>query len=140
MRMSHRLMAMLVPALGLVGVSEGAVSLRCVNTPAIELAGKSKAVFSGQVIDIKKSEGIEEVRFKVLKSWKHVRGDEVVLFNHPHHEAPHYQVGRTYLVFAGGDGNRLKTGMCSGVRDTQSAQNEIRQLDRWWRRNKSKRR
>jgi hypothetical protein len=98
-----------------------------------------RAVFSGQVLDIKKSGELEEVKFKVSKSWKYVRGNEVVVVSYPHHEAPHYEVGKSYLVFASVNGNRLETHICSGTVETRFAQKEMRQLDKWWRRNKSKR-
>jgi hypothetical protein len=134
------ILVVLSTALSFGTASHSAAPHRCVNTPVTELARSSKAVFAGQVIDVRESGEVEEVRFKILKSWKYVRGNEVVVFNYPHHEAPQYQVGRSYLVFAGGEGGRLTTGMCSGTIDLSYAQKEIRQLDRWWRRNKSRRR
>jgi hypothetical protein len=106
---------------------------------AIERANLYKAVFSGQVLDVKKSGELEEVKFKVLKSWKYVPGNEVVVFNYPHHEAPHYDLSKSYLVFASVDSGRLETHICSGTVEIEFAQKEMRQLDRWWRRNRSKR-
>ena len=101
----------------------------------------SNAVFSGQVLEIKKREEFEEVRFKVLRSWKNIHSDKVVLFNYPNEEAAiSYQVGESYLVFAYGSENQLATGACPQVELLRNARGTIRQLERWQRQNKYRKR
>jgi hypothetical protein len=121
-------------------LSYRAPSFKCEDTPTIERANKSKAVFLGQVVNIKKVDELEEVKFKVSKSWKYIRGGEATVFNYPHHEAPHYEIGKAYLVFASNYKDRLTTGVCSGTVEVNYAKKDMDQLDKWWRRNKSKRR
>jgi hypothetical protein len=103
---------------------------RCWLPPTPERLKNSTAVFSGQVLDIKSGEQVEEVRFKLIKSWKEVTKTEVIILNTRHHEAAHYQIGKTYLVFAYGDRENLRTGICTGTVEVQYAQNTIRELDR----------
>jgi hypothetical protein len=145
MRFSNLFLSILIILLigsGLGRASYSSAPLKCYYPPTIELAGNSKAVFSGRVIDIKKIGDYEEIRIRVIKSWKYVRSNEVVVFNFPGIEAPHYDVGESYLVFAEGNmtNDKLATGQCSRVLGIKYAQKEVRQLDRWWRRNKPRRR
>jgi hypothetical protein len=93
---------------------------------------KSRAVFSGRVVNIKRhSEFEEEVTFKVLKSWKGADSTELVLWNDPHAEAgASYEKGESYLVFAWGSSERLATGACDRYAVLRYAGMEVAQLER----------
>jgi len=93
---------------------------KCTLVAAVERLKTSKAVFSGRVIEIKESEGIQVVRFSVSKSWKYVRASEVTVTNYVHHEGPYFHQGKTYLVYAHLRKGKLSTGGCSGTMHGES--------------------
>src|ERR1044071_2804597 len=75
---------------------------------------KSTAVFSGEVLELRRGGNFIEARFRVEHSWKGVKAGEVsVLEPESTAESPHYQVGEKYLVFAGSQNGELFTGNCS---------------------------
>jgi hypothetical protein len=110
---------------------------KCDFVTPIERLKTSKAVFSGRVIEIQESKGIQVARFKVSKSWKYLRAGELFVTNYIHHEGPYFYQGRDYLVYAYERGGNLSTGRCSGTREVKYAQAEIKQLDTWKARNRS---
>ena len=111
---------------------------RCLIVAPVERLKISKAVFSGLVLEVKGSEGIQVVKFSVAKSWKYVREGEVIVTNMVHHEGPYFRQGRSYLVYAYNREGKLSTGGCSGTLEVEYARDEIRQLDKWKARNKSR--
>lgn len=110
---------------------------RCLLIAPVERLKISKAVFSGLVIQVKESEGVQVVSFSIAKSWKHVRAGEVTVTNFVHHEGPYFRQGKSYLVYAYGREGKLSTGGCSGTVEVEFARDDIRQLDKWKVRNKS---
>jgi hypothetical protein len=110
---------------------------KCALVTPIERLKTSKTVFSGRVVEVNESEGIQAARFKVSKSWKHVRADEIIVTNYIHHEGPYFHKGKSYLVYAYEREGKLSTGGCSGTVEVEYAQVEIKQLDKWKARNKS---
>lgn len=104
---------------------------KCLIIPTLKRLKQSRAVFIGEALDIKKGVGNEQVRFRITRSWKGVSRGEVVISNTRHHEAPHYEVSKSYLVFAFGDKDELATGICSGTVDVEYAQTEIKELEKW---------
>jgi hypothetical protein len=125
-----------------VATSAGRESMppKCSLVTPIERLKTSKAVFSGRVIEVKESEGIQVARFNVSKSWKYIHPSEVIVTNYIHHEGPYFQQGKTYLVYAYERKGRLSTGGCSGMVEVEYAQDQIKHLDKWKARNKSQRR
>jgi hypothetical protein len=111
---------------------------KCALVAPIERLKTSKAVFSGRVLEVKESEGIQVVKFTVSKSWKYVRADEIVVTNFVHHEGPYFHQGKSYLVYAYEREGKLSTGGCSGTVEIEHARDDIRQLDKWKARNKAK--
>lgn len=110
---------------------------KCDFVTPIERLKRSKAVFSGRVIEIQESKGIQVARFKVSKSWKYLRAGELFVTNYIHHEGPYFHQGKDYLVYAHERGGNLSTGGCSGTGEVEHAQAKIKQLDKWKARNKS---
>jgi len=111
---------------------------RCFIVAPVERLKISKAVFSGLVLEVKESEGIQVVKFSVSKSWKYARAGEVTVINLVHHEGPYFRQGRSYLVYAYNREGKLSTGGCSGTLEVEYARDDIRQLDKWKARNKSR--
>jgi hypothetical protein len=107
-------------------LSTGLTEARCRVVPVPERLRRSQAVFTGKVISIE----MVEVRLRVTKSWKGPLRGEVVISNARHHEASHYEEGRSYLVFAASYEGNLWTGICSGTVNVESAGAEIKMLDR----------
>ena len=112
-------------------------SPKCAFVTPIERLKTSKAVFSGRVIEVKESEGIQVARFKVSKSWKYIGGGELIVTNYIHHEGPYFHQGKGYLVYAYEREGKLSTGGCSGTGEVEFAQDQIKQLDKWKARNRS---
>ena len=110
---------------------------KCAFITPIERLKTSKAVFSGRVIEVKESEGIQVARFKVSKSWKYVGAGELIVTNYIHHEGPYFHQGKGYLVYAYERDGKLSTGGCSGTGEVEFAQDQIKQLDKWKARNRS---
>ncbi|HSE24957.1 MAG TPA: hypothetical protein VLB68_25075 [Pyrinomonadaceae bacterium] len=109
---------------------------KCALVSAVERLKASNAVFSGRVIEIHESEGMQVVKLNVSKSWKYVRSREVVLTNYIHHEGPYFEQGKSYLVFAYLRNGRLATRGCSGTIAIESVRYEIDELDKWQERNR----
>lgn len=87
------------------------------------------AVFLGEVVRLKNTEGLREARLKVSRAWKGVDAGEVMVFEPADSaESPHYRVGVSYLVFAGLRDGKLFTGMCSRTKQAAHAQRDLRQL------------
>jgi hypothetical protein len=90
---------------------------------------KSTAVFSGEVLQLKRGGNFIEARFRVERSWKGIQAGEVsVLEPESTAESPHYQVGEKYLVFAGSQNGELFTGNCSRTKKLEYAQGDLQQL------------
>ncbi len=106
-------------------------TIRCLIEPkSVKRALKhSAAVFSGEVIDIKKGPNFFEARFHVERSWKGVESEDVsVLELNSTAESPHYRVGARYLVFADTEYGKLFTGNCSRTKKIEYAQGDLLQL------------
>lgn len=75
------------------------------------------AVFRGQVVEIKRIESNYqlEVRFKVERYWKDVKGEEVIIYTAMNGAAcgVNYVEGEKYFVIANRSGGKLHTDLCS---------------------------
>ena len=111
---------------------------KCDFVTPVERLRTSNAVFSGKVIEVIETEGIQRTKFRVSKSWKNVGVKEITIVNVIHHEGPYFERGKSYLVYAWKQKGHLMTGGCSGTGEVEQAQNEIEQLDKWHAHNKSK--
>jgi len=69
-------------------LSNAPAQAKCLMVPTLKRLKQSRAVFIGEVLDIKEGEGNEQVRFRITRSWKGVSRGEVVISNFRHHEAP----------------------------------------------------
>jgi hypothetical protein len=104
---------------------------RCLVEPeSIERDFKwSAAVFLGEVVELKNTEGLKEAHLRVSRVWKGLADVEVTVFEPANSaESPHYRVGISYLVFAGVRDGKLFTGACSRTKPAASAQRDLRQL------------
>ncbi len=92
----------------------------------------ARVVFSGEVINIRRTDGFSELRFRVLRSWKNARDSEITLAANPADpEIVDFAKGRRYLVFATMFQGRLFAGGCSGTAELADARDEIRLLRKW---------
>ena len=114
------------------------VAPKCAFETPVERLKTSKAVFSGEAIEVRESEGVQVVMFRVSRSWKNARVREITVTNFVHHEGPYFQRGKRYLVYAYEQNGKLSTGACSGTGEVEYAQDSIKQLDKWSLRNKSR--
>ena len=112
-------------------LSNAPAQAKCLMIPTLKRLKQSRAVFIGEVLNIKKGEGYEQVRFRITRSWKGVSKGEVVISNFRHPEAPHYEVNKNYLVFAYGEKDKFATGGCSGTFGVEYSQKEIKELEKW---------
>ncbi len=110
-----------------------------VVVPRCELASlathvkAASAVFSGEVIYIRRTGDLAEIRFRVLRSWKRVTNQEITVAANPEDpEIVDFVKGRRYLVFAARFQDRLFAGGCAGTTELVDAQDEIRQLRKWY--------
>jgi len=103
MRGSYKLLFLLTALLVVYPLGTSAsrkpIPPKCAFVTPIERLKTSKAVFSGHVIEVRDSEGIQVARFKVSKSWKYIRTDELTVTNHIHHEGPYFHQVKDYLVY-----------------------------------------
>lgn len=91
-------------------------------------SGRSTAVFSGEVLEIKSGGNFLAVRFQVERFWKGVTTEEVSVSSDSTVESPHYRVGEKYLVFVGLYEGKLFSGTCSRTRKLDYAQRDLDQL------------
>jgi hypothetical protein len=96
---------------------------------------KYGAVFSGKVVDIKKSETREhtvEVKLMVEKSWKYVDTEEAIVLTDEDESACGFpfKVGESYLIWAwkSKDGNKLGTNYCSRTQGLMGADKTLKEL------------
>ncbi len=95
----------------------------------------AKMVFSGEVLNIRSKGEFVEIRFKVIRSWKGARSSEIVLNANPADpETLNFIKGHRYLVFGSMIKEELFAGGCSGSTELDSAEGDIRQLEKWRRR------
>jgi hypothetical protein len=109
----------------LVGSASVSIACTCMHLrgdPAAAFTASS-AVFSGKVLEITEGEsampasGVKEltVKFRVEKSWKLVRKDEVMVLtvNTGNLCGFTFKVGERYLVYGLGGGNKFMTDICT---------------------------
>jgi hypothetical protein len=103
---------------------------RCIVEPkSVKVALKqSAAVFSGEVLELKRGGNYIEARLRVERSWKGIDAEEVSVLADSTVESPHYRVGQRYLVFAGTREGKLFTGNCSRTKELEYAQGDLQQL------------
>jgi hypothetical protein len=97
---------------------------------------KSKAIFVGEVVEIKvpktasgEPAWVAEVKFKVQRAWKGAEAEEMSVFT------PNvccicgyeFRVGESYLVYAHGS-DRLSTDMCTRTRKLVEAETDLKVL------------
>lgn len=95
---------------------------------------RAEAVFTGEVIDIRKSAIRDEIKFKVTESWKGDVQPELVVMvsNIVISEAIRFKVGKSYLVFANSYEGKFHTGGCTGTHEFSNRykRDTIKQLEK----------
>ncbi|HWP42272.1 MAG TPA: hypothetical protein VNO14_03480 [Blastocatellia bacterium] len=114
--------------------------LACTCLPAknaTEEIGRSAAVFSGKVIEIRRDEGAKdlfatvEAVFEVERAWKGIEKKTVSVFTSSQSSACGYgfKRGESYLVYASeGREGRLITSICSRTRLLKDANDDLKEL------------
>ena len=123
----------LLPVAALFLVSTfSSLACSCAPPPAPKVALKNaSAVFSGEVrkITTSKKDYIHTVEFKVLKSWKGVKGKTVKVTTALDGAACGYGFtkGEKYLVYANG-GQPFRTSICTRTKSLNRAAADIKEL------------
>jgi len=96
--------------------------------PTASLAA-STAVFEGRVESITPGELIQ-VRFAVTRAWKGAEEEQVEVRTRAHGAACGYRFaeGATYLVYAYGEPDDLRVGLCSRTRPIEDASDDLAEL------------
>lgn len=122
--------------LGLLTSQPGLASPRCLESSVSQRLKGSTAVFTGEALAVGPVEHFLETRFKVLEAFKGTTVAtelRVRTYHSNSPEAPKFEPGRTYLVFAHGRGGNLMAGACAGtveIRYAKQAISELRRLTR----------
>jgi hypothetical protein len=126
----------------LVGSAGTSLACTCMHLRGDPAAGftAAAAVFSGRVLAITEGEASPltpwlkdlAVKFRVERSWKSIRKDEVTVFtvNTSSLCGFPFEVGERYLVYAHASGEKLRTDICTRTRLLMSAQEDLQYLKR----------
>ncbi len=107
------------------------------NQSATQELKRATAVFSGKVIEVRKHRqsadpfATVEAVFEVERSWKGVDQKSISIFTSSRSISCGYgfKEGRSYLVYAHGDGKGLYTGLCSRTKRLKNARDDLKELD-----------
>jgi hypothetical protein len=137
-RVTYRSFGILLCLVGSFSVTMACTCMHLRGYPARTFTASS-AVFSGKVLEITEAEssppatGLKElaVKFRVEKSWKLIRKDEVMVFtvNTSNLCGFPFRVGESYLVYARG-GNKLSTDICTRTTLLMGAKEDLEYLKR----------
>lgn len=94
---------------------------------------RSSAVFTGLTLSGGDGWKSPTARFRVIQAFKGVKSGAVVQVDTASQTscAAQFQIGKEYIVYAAGTGERLSTTACSGSRLTAESQQEVRYLNAW---------
>jgi hypothetical protein len=102
---------------------------KCEEPPSVEQElERSKAVFSGKVIDIKDEENNRKILFEVEETWKGVKDTQIILLDEISSCSLDFFEGASYLVFAYEFQGDLTTNICDRTKDLSSAQEDLLKL------------
>ena len=102
--------------------------------PAVEELKRSRAVFIGRVIEIKRRKETDdlfrsvEVVFEVTKVWKGIAARNITVYTSPDSAACgfNFKKGESYLVYASGtDDDRLHASICSRTARLKNARKDL---------------
>lgn len=131
-----QLIGVLLFVAGSASVSMACTCMHLRGDPARAFTTAS-AVFSGKVIEITEGEaalpgGPKQlaVKFRVQKSWKLIRKDEVMVstVNTGNLCGVSFTVGESYLVYAVGGGNKFFTDICTRTGSLLGAKEDLEYL------------
>jgi hypothetical protein len=102
---------------------------KCEEPPSVEQElERSKAVFSGKIIDIKDEKNIRKILFDVEETWKGVKDTQIILLDEISSCSLDFFEGASYLVFAYDFQGDLTTNICDRTKDLSSAQEDLLKL------------
>lgn len=102
---------------------------KCEEPPSVKQElEKSKAVFSGKVIDIKDEKNNRKILFDVEETWKGVKDTQIILLDEISSCSLDFHEGATYLVFAYDFQGDLTTNICDRTKDLSWAQEDLLKL------------
>lgn len=125
---------------GMTFSPQQAAACSCAAPPPVaDDMERKTAVFAGKVMDIaeprsgvvQSSADLRTVLFEVTRAWKGVETTQVVVHTARSEESCGYEgfaVGQEYVVFAYGNEDSLKTGLCERTKPVAAAAEELEQL------------
>lgn len=112
----------------------------CVQQPPARAFKWATAVFVGEVIEITEGDYVVEVRFKVERSYKGVKRQQIMVTTSRNSEGEcgfKFDKGRNYLVYAYGKREMLDTDMCTRTRALDDAQEDLAVIEKQTRRRRT---
>jgi hypothetical protein len=102
---------------------------KCDWPPSVEQELKrSKAVFSGKVIDINNEKNNRKILFEVDEAWKGVSETQIILTDEHSSCSLNFFEGESYLVYAYEFQGDLTTNICDRTIDLRSAEEDLATL------------
>jgi hypothetical protein len=102
---------------------------KCEEPPSVEQElERSKAVFSGKIIDIKDEKNNRKILFDVEETWKGVTETQIILLDEISSCSLDFFKGASYLVYAYDFQGDLTTNICDRTKDLSSAQEDLLKL------------
>jgi hypothetical protein len=102
---------------------------KCEEPPSVEQElERSKAVFSGKVIDIKDEKNNRKILFEVEETWKGADESQIILLDELSSCSLDFFEGASYLVYAHDFQGDLTTNICDRTKDLSSAQEDLLKL------------
>jgi hypothetical protein len=116
----------------LVLLPDCAYACSCGLVSTQRLLSSSEAVFSGEVVDLKRDQkgpfgGVDKVSFRVSEVWKGPNRETLELTTQSQESACGYpfKEGQEYLVYAYGKGESFETGICNGTHPLSKADEDL---------------
>lgn len=102
---------------------------KCEEPPSVEQElEKSKAVFSGKVIDIKNVKNNRKILFEVEDTWKGVSETQTILADELSSCSLDFIEGESYLIYAYEFQGDLTTNICDRTKELRSAMEDLAAL------------
>ncbi len=128
MRMQTILTAAALAAVLAVPTRAEDVACRTATGHAVKVMRQYDSVFAGRVVSSEEKGGERLVVFDVARSWKGLRG-QVTVHVASGENAPVFAVGGSYVVFANGSREDLRTDACAPNNDVAYMGVAMKQLD-----------
>jgi hypothetical protein len=102
---------------------------KCVEPPSVEKEfERSKAVFSGKVIDIRNDKNNRNILFEINETWKGISQTQIILRDELSSCSLNFFEGESYLVYAYDFKDELTTNICDRTKELSSADEDLATL------------